>query len=122
MDSKWLDPKTITEWWSSPTQKVFERPYTAEHVASLRDPFPENAASNAMAFKLRAILEKHRKAKTINLTTSPLEMGSQQMMAEAGMETAYVSGGIASFTAVTDPSADHVSQSADLASESRSSS
>ncbi|ORY32903.1 isocitrate lyase [Naematelia encephala] len=107
MSDEWLSPEAIEAWWASPSQKALKRPYTAAAVANLRDPFPENTTSNAMALRLRAILEKHHRAKTVNLTTSPLEMSSQQMMAEAGMETAYVSGGVASFTAVTDPSSDH---------------
>ena len=108
MSDEWLSAKAIDCWWASPTQKGIRRPYGPKSVVALRDPFPENIAANAMALRLRAVLEKHHRARTINLTTSPLEMSSQQMMAEAGMETAYVSGGLASFTAVDDPSSDHV--------------
>ena len=105
----WGSADSLRAWWASPTQHAIKRPYSAESVVALRDAFPENVASNAMALKLRGILAKHHSAKTVNLTTSPLEMSSQQMMSEAGMETAYVSGGVASFTAVNDPSSDHVS-------------
>ncbi|KAK8850769.1 isocitrate lyase [Kwoniella newhampshirensis] len=107
MTNQWLSPETVKAWWSSATQSAINRPYTAEQVVHLRDRFPENVASNEMALKLREILEKHRVNQTVNITTSPLEMSSQQMMAEAGMETVYVSGGLASFTAVNDPSSDH---------------
>ncbi|WVW83024.1 isocitrate lyase [Kwoniella bestiolae CBS 10118] len=104
----WLNPSSIEEWWSSPSQQGIKRPYSADTVASLRDVFPENHHSNAMALKLRGIFERVQKDRSVNLTTSVIDPVTAQVMAEAGFETLYVSGGMSANTdtATDDPGPD----------------
>nr|XP_019013581.1 isocitrate lyase [Kwoniella pini CBS 10737]OCF52362.1 isocitrate lyase [Kwoniella pini CBS 10737] len=104
----WLAPSSIEQWWSSPSQKDIKRPYSTDTVASLRDVFPENHHSNAMALKLRNIFEKVQNDKLVNLTTSVIDPVTAQVMAEVGFETLYVSGGMSANTdtATDDPGPD----------------
>lgn len=108
-EDSWLSVQAVEAWWASPNQSAIKRPYPASAVAAIRDIYPENSRSNAMGLKLRRILDKHQAAKSINITTSPMDLMSQKMMADVGMETVYVSGGVASLTAVEDPGTDYVS-------------
>ncbi|WRT67186.1 isocitrate lyase [Kwoniella shivajii] len=107
-DEDWLSPDAIERWWSSSTQNSIKRPYSADTIASLRDVFPENHHSNAMAIKLRSIFGRVQKDKSVNLTTSVIDPVTAQVMAEAGFETLYVSGGMSANTdtATDDPGPD----------------
>ncbi|WVQ80160.1 isocitrate lyase [Cryptococcus sp. DSM 104549] len=104
----WLDASAIKAWWATPSQAGIKRPYSADTIASLRDVFPENQHSNAMGLKLRGIFERVQRSKEVNITTSVIDPVSLQMMAEAGFETAYVSGGMSANTdtATNDPGPD----------------
>ncbi|WWC61067.1 isocitrate lyase [Kwoniella dejecticola CBS 10117] len=107
-DDNWLSGSAIEGWWSSPSQRDIKRPYSADTVASLRDVFPENHHSNAMALKLRDIFARVQRDKSVNLTTSVIDPVTAQVMAEAGFETLYVSGGMSANTdtATDDPGPD----------------
>ncbi|OCF71814.1 isocitrate lyase [Kwoniella mangroviensis CBS 8886] len=107
-EDSWLSPTSIEEWWSTPSQSGIKRPYSADTVASLRDVFPENHHSNAMALKLRSIFGRVQKDKSVNLTTSVIDPVTAQIMAEVGFETLYISGGMSATTdtATNDPGPD----------------
>ncbi|KAK8864670.1 isocitrate lyase [Kwoniella newhampshirensis] len=93
-EEEWLSPEAIQAWWSSPSQSSIHRPYSSDTVASLRDAFPENHHSNAMALKLREILERSRDDGRVNIALGEGVDGvSLRLMREAGFETAYVSAG-----------------------------
>ncbi|KAJ6630340.1 isocitrate lyase [Mycena sp. CBHHK59/15] len=94
----WGSSAAIQAWWDTPEQAFFHRPYSAELVASLRDPVPGSLASSAQGRKLRQIFAQHQHAKTASVTIGALDVITSHVMADLGYDTVYVSGAACSLT------------------------
>ncbi|KAJ6606036.1 isocitrate lyase [Mycena vulgaris] len=94
----WNSPEAIQAWWDTPEQAIFHRPYSAELVASLRDPLPASLASSIQGRKLRQVFAKHQQAKTASVTIGALDVITSHIMADLGYDTIYVSGAVCSLT------------------------
>ena len=83
----WNSPEAIEAWWAGPTQKDIglKRPYTAETVAKLREPFPESLPSNQMSLKLKGLFKRLLETKGVSLAAAPVDGVSQHMLSEAGL-------------------------------------
>ncbi|KAJ7647856.1 isocitrate lyase [Roridomyces roridus] len=95
---EWSSPQAIQAWWDTPEQSFFHRPYSAELVASLRDPLPSHLASSVQGRKLRKVFEKHHQNKTASVTIGALDVITSHIMADLGYDTVYVSGAVCSLT------------------------
>jgi isocitrate lyase len=80
----WSDPKSISTWWSTPTQAHFHRPYSAELVASLRSPFAEFWPASVQAMKLRETFSAHYAKGTASVTIGATDVIGAHLMADAG--------------------------------------
>ncbi|KAI5480289.1 isocitrate lyase [Pseudohyphozyma bogoriensis] len=90
--STWQSPEAIAAWWKTPSQDHFHRPYSAELVASLRQPLNEGVPGNAPAMKFRKMLQDNIKNKATTFTIGAYDVQSAIMMGDVGFDTVYISG------------------------------
>jgi isocitrate lyase len=90
----------LKAWWQTERFAGIKRPYSAEHVVSLRGTFKQDYASNTQSKKLWRLLKKHQAAKTASHTFGALDPIQVVQMAKY-LETVYVSGWQCSSTAST---------------------
>ncbi|KAI8332583.1 isocitrate lyase [Chlamydoabsidia padenii] len=89
----------VKQWWASPRFDIVQRPYTAEQIVSKRGEFPTQYRSNEQAKKLWSILQRNKATGGTSHTFGALDPVQVTQMANAGIDTVYVSGWQCSSTA-----------------------
>ena len=90
----------VDRWFASERFQHVKRPYSAEDVVSMRGGLMTSYASNVLAKKLWALLEKHQREATVSHTFGALDPVQVVQMAKY-LDTVYVSGWQCSSTAST---------------------
>lgn len=88
----------IEAWWQTEQQRHFERSYSAELISVLRDEHSQNYISSHMGRKLYHILKRLQKESKATLNFGINDVFQYHACSEAGLETAYVSGGLCSIS------------------------
>lgn len=88
----------IKAWWQTEQQKHFDRSYSAELISVLRDEYNQDYISSHMGRKLYKILKRLQKESKATLNFGVNDVFQYHACSEAGMETAYVSGGLCSIS------------------------
>ncbi|CAO3582904.1 unnamed protein product [Absidia cylindrospora] len=89
----------VKKWWASPRFDIVHCPYTAEQIVSKRGEFPTDYRSNEQAKKLWKILQRNKSTGGTSHTFGALDPVQVTQMANAGIDTVYVSGWQCSSTA-----------------------
>jgi isocitrate lyase len=92
--------RTTSDWMCRARFKEIKRPYSANHVVSLRGTFRQQYASKVQAEKLWKLLKDHQQKKSSSITFGALDPVQVVQMAKY-LDTIYVSGWQCSSTAST---------------------